>query len=129
MRIHVSSLLALIVLGTFSSGWAEEQTLELDPAATSIDFVLDATMHKVQGSLHLERGSITFGDTPGPARGEVAVDVLSADTGNARRDRVMHGDVLRSVLLHSKHRHCNLLSQCKPRRQPQRVKKPQQILC
>jgi len=74
---------------------AETYTYRLDPAATTIRFVLDATMHKVRGTAALERGEIRFDDS-GTAGGEVVVDATSLDSGNAKRDRDMHEKVLES---------------------------------
>jgi polyisoprenoid-binding protein YceI len=68
----------------------------LDPAATEISFLLDATMHKVRGTAALERGEIRFDDETGSAEGEVVIDATSAQTGNAKRDRDMHVKVLES---------------------------------
>ena len=75
---------------------AEEQTLVLDPAATTIAFTLGATLHSVEGTVRLASGAIRFDPVTGVASGEIDVDARSATTGLAARDRSMHGEVLES---------------------------------
>jgi polyisoprenoid-binding protein YceI len=76
--------------------YAETYVYRLDPKATTIRFVLDATMHKVRGTAALERGEIRF-DGAGGAEGEVVVDATSLQSGNEKRDRDMHQKVLESA--------------------------------
>ncbi len=87
-------LLALALLAVPVA--AQETALELDPARTEIHFTLGATLHKVQGSFKLKRGTIRFDPATGKAAGEVIVDVTSGETGDAGRDRRMHKDILQS---------------------------------
>ena len=75
---------------------ALEQVLALEPEATAITFLLDATGHKVNGRLFLESGEIRFDLESGTADGEVTIDARRADTGNRRRDKTMHSKVLES---------------------------------
>lgn len=96
MRVRNLLLTVPLLVAVPAFSGAAERTLVLDPEATSISFVLDATLHTVHGRLELERGAVTFDELPGPARGEVVVDASSALTGNDKRDRKMHDDVLRS---------------------------------
>jgi polyisoprenoid-binding protein YceI len=92
---------ALVLLGLAHAALAvparaDEQTLTLDPAATSIAFVLGATLHSVEGSVRLASGEIRFDPVTGVATGEIEVDARSAATGRESRDRNMHRDVLES---------------------------------
>ena len=50
----------------------------------------------VEGTARLVGGTIRFDPDAGTASGEIVVDARSLETGNARRDRVMHGKVLES---------------------------------
>jgi polyisoprenoid-binding protein YceI len=70
--------------------------LRLDPGATRIDFELAATLHTVRGTLPLREGTVRFDPDTGAVAGRVVVDATGAETGNARRDRNMHRDVLES---------------------------------
>jgi polyisoprenoid-binding protein YceI len=73
---------------------AQSLTFELDPAETSIVFRFGATMHSVQGSVRAEEGRIELDPGTGAASGRIVIDMKSATTGNARRDRKMHQKIL-----------------------------------
>ena len=93
---YVLAALAVIAIWTCKVR-AQEITYELDPAKTTIEFTLPATMHTVHGHFQLKRGSIHFNQATGEAGGSVVVDVKSGDTGNDGRDRKMHREVLQSA--------------------------------
>ena len=92
LRIATLLTLGLIALPLF----AQEMTLELDPASTKIEFTLDATLHTVHGTFSLKRGTIHFNPQTGFASGLVVVDATSANSGNDSRDRKMHKEILES---------------------------------
>jgi polyisoprenoid-binding protein YceI len=71
-------------------------SVDLDPAATTIEFTLGATLHTVHGAFQLKSGHIVFDPDSGKASGSVVVDATSANTDNASRDKKMHAEVLRS---------------------------------
>ena len=73
---------------------AQEATLRLDPEKTTVSFTLEATLHTVHGTFRLKSGEIKFNPATGAASGAVVVDAASGQTGNQRRDRNMHRDVL-----------------------------------
>ena len=79
-----------------SAAAAAERTLVLDPEQTRITFVLDAVLHKVDGSFRLAAGEVRFDPETGTAGGRIEIDAASGDTGNRRRDRRMHREVLDS---------------------------------
>jgi len=92
-----SGLVALGVacaLGGFA--YAQEITLALDPLKTAVSFALEATWHTVHGTFRLKSGVLRFDPANGAASGMVIVDATSGETGNKRRDRNMHKDVLQS---------------------------------
>ncbi len=76
--------------------FAQEMSFELDPAQSKIEFTLGATMHTVHGSFRLKAGVVRFDAATGAATGELIADARSALTGNDRRDRKMHREVLES---------------------------------
>lgn len=76
--------------------FAQEATLLLDPEKTTVRFTLEATMHTVHGTFRLKNGAIKFDPVTGAASGAVVVDAASGESGNQRRDRNMHRDVLLS---------------------------------
>ena len=75
---------------------AQATTLRIDPDTTAVSFVLESTLHTVHGTLGFESGWVTWDPKTGAATGEVVLDVLRAESGNAKRDRKMHEKVLES---------------------------------
>jgi polyisoprenoid-binding protein YceI len=94
-RIPIS-LVILCFAGSFSTLSAQEMTLELDPANTNVEFTLSDVLHTVHGTFALKSGIIHFNPSKGSASGLVLVDVKSGQSGNSRRDRRMHEDILQS---------------------------------
>ena len=76
---------------------AQEITIELDPAATKVDFTLAATMHTVHGTFKLKTGQIRVNTSTGKASGAIVLDATSAGTENSSRDKKMHGEILESA--------------------------------
>lgn len=85
-----------LVLCAASWMHAEEIALRIDPAQTSVQFKLGATLHSVRGTFQLKRGNIRYDDATGAASGEIAIDAASGQSGNSDRDRDMHAKVLES---------------------------------
>jgi polyisoprenoid-binding protein YceI len=75
---------------------AAEIRVHLSPESTTIEFTLKATMHTVHGTASLDHADFTFDTETGAASGEAVVIAGSADTGNKKRDKKMHGKVLLS---------------------------------
>jgi polyisoprenoid-binding protein YceI len=74
----------------------QQFTLTLDPAQSSIHWVLDTTLHTVHGTFLLKRGSITFSTDGGNASGEMVAAATSGESGNDSRDKKMHSEILES---------------------------------
>lgn len=89
-----TSLVLCLVLSVLPARAGEMLVLHLDPERSSLDFVLDATLHTVRGSLGRPSGRIAFDPATGVATGEVVIDLARADTGIERRDQKMHEKVL-----------------------------------
>lgn len=92
-----------IALASLLSGLAMAQLGNLngivftpDPAASSVAFSLDATMHTVHGNFALKKSSIHLSPGANQIDGEIVLDATSAKTGNGSRDNKMHKDVLES---------------------------------
>lgn len=94
LQTAVALLAMVFALGNLAR--AQESTLVLDPAKTTVSFTLEATLHNVHGTFRLKGGVIQFNPATGAASGAVTVDATSGETGNSRRDRNMHRDVLQS---------------------------------
>jgi polyisoprenoid-binding protein YceI len=94
---HIVVIIAvLFVLASTAKVRAQEVTVEVDPAQSSIEFMLGASLHTVHGHFQLKSGTIHFDPAKGTASGIIAADATSADTGNKSRDRKMHTQVLES---------------------------------
>lgn len=96
MKRPTAWLLILLALATAPSMAAGDRVVTIDPEASRVSFVLDATAHQVHGAFTLRSGEIRWDPETGTASGTIAVDATSAETGNARRDGKMHGEVLES---------------------------------
>lgn len=73
---------------------AEERVLILQPAKTSVTFIVKATGHDIEGAFPFAFGQIRFDTETGVASGELTIDVRRSQTGNSLRDWEMHRKVL-----------------------------------
>lgn len=92
LLVHCSVLLGLTLLT--SNACAQEMAFQLDPGQSRVQFTLGATFHEVHGSFQLKGGTIRFNPASGEASGSLIVDATSGNTGNERRDRRMHRQIL-----------------------------------
>jgi polyisoprenoid-binding protein YceI len=90
-RILFSAL--LVSAGLF----AQETTLQMDPADTHVEYTLGDVLHTVHGTFALKRANIRFDTATGKASGEMVVDAASGSSGNSSRDHRMHKDILESA--------------------------------
>jgi len=81
---------------TLSYAAAQQTTLEVDPARTSVQFTLEAALHTVHGTFEARQSKVRLDPASGVLSGEIVVDARSGHTGNGMRDRKMHKDVLAS---------------------------------
>ena len=95
-RLLQTAVLLAMVFALGRLALAQETTLVLDPEKTTVSFSLEATLHTVHGRFRLKSGVIQFNPAIGAASGSAVVDATSGETGNSRRDRNMHKDVLQS---------------------------------
>jgi polyisoprenoid-binding protein YceI len=93
MRSHI----LLTALAVCAAVQGQEIALNPDPAHTTVQFKLSATLHTVHGSFKLKGGAIRFNPATGKITGEVAVDATSGESGDDSRDRRMHKDILESA--------------------------------
>ena len=74
---------------------AQDATLQLDPAKTSVQFILADVLHTVRGTFKLEHGMLQM-ESAGRMSGEIVVNAASGQSGSGMRDRKMHKEVLES---------------------------------
>lgn len=102
VEVRLSALRRFMLLGPMLLGLmflipsasAQEMTFQLDPAQSRVQFTLGATFHEVHGTFQLKGGTIHFNPASGEASGSLIVDATSGNTGNDRRDRRMHRQIL-----------------------------------
>lgn len=98
VRWRVPQWAAAVLLAAVSATSIRSQStvLEIDAAATKVEFTLSAALHTVHGTFALKRGNFRFDAATGKAAGELVVDARSGDSGSPGRDRRMHSQVLES---------------------------------
>jgi polyisoprenoid-binding protein YceI len=87
-------LVSFLLLSPVTRG--QESVVNLNPAQTTIEFSLDATLHTVHGTFKLKNGQIHFDSATGKASGQIVVDATTGDSGNQSRDKKMHREILES---------------------------------
>jgi len=92
MRVAVIASL----FATANLAFAQQESLELDPANSSVKFTLGDVLHTVHGSFHIKNGNLQFDLASGKVTGEIVVDAKSGESGSGMRDRKMHKEVLES---------------------------------
>src|SRR5260370_33899867 len=95
-RFYFARFAALATLVIAPAGWAQQVSVQLDPAQTKIEFKLGSTLHTVEGTFKLKGGTIRFDPSSGKMSGSITVDATSGESGNGGRDRKMHREILES---------------------------------
>jgi len=90
-----SAVLALLTVMVVAAA-AQQATLQLDPAHTSVKFTLGDVLHTVHGTFQLKRGALDLEPASGKLVGDIVVDAQSGESGSGMRDRKMHKEVLES---------------------------------
>jgi polyisoprenoid-binding protein YceI len=74
---------------------AQHQTFTVNPDASEVKMKLNTTHEVVNGSFHVQSGSINFDRTASHISGIVIVAAGSGKTGNDSRDKKMNKDILK----------------------------------
>ena len=77
-----------------TSAFAQHKTFTVDPNASQIAFALGGTGHHVNGTFHVQGGSIDFDRSAHTISGSVVVAAGSGNSGEPGRDKKMNKDVL-----------------------------------
>ncbi|MFZ0632849.1 MAG: YceI family protein [Acidobacteriaceae bacterium] len=73
---------------------AQHQTFAVNPDASEVKMTLNTTHEVVNGTFHIQSGSIEFDRSAPEMSGSVVVLAGSGKTGNGSRDKKMNKDVL-----------------------------------
>ena len=75
---------------------AQHQTFVLNPDASEVKMMLKTTHELVNGTFHIQSGSIEFDRSASMVNGSIVVAAASGKTGNDSRDKKMDKDVLKT---------------------------------
>src|ERR1700735_3936449 len=78
-----------------SASLAQHQTFAVNPDASEVKMKLNTTHEVVDGTFHIQSGSINFDRTASHLSGVVIVAAGSGKTGNDSRDKKMNKDILK----------------------------------
>jgi hypothetical protein len=89
--------LAVLVLAVIlaPAALAQHQTFAVNPDASEVKMTLNTTHEVVNGTFHIQSGSIEFDRSAPKISGLVAVLAGSGKTGNDSRDKKMNKDILK----------------------------------
>jgi polyisoprenoid-binding protein YceI len=73
---------------------AQHQTFAVDPDSSEVKMTLNTTHEVVNGTFHIQSGSIEFDRSNPKMSGSVVVLAGSGKTGNGSRDKKMNKDIL-----------------------------------
>jgi polyisoprenoid-binding protein YceI len=90
--MKVCTLFALSVI-LAPAALAQQQTFVANPDASEVRITLNTTHEVVNGTFHVQSGSIVFG--PSKMSGLVTVLAGSGETGNGSRDKKMKKEILK----------------------------------
>jgi polyisoprenoid-binding protein YceI len=94
MEIRTKAFILALSLTFSSVVFAQSQTFTVNPDASQVSFALAGTGHHVQGTFHVQSGSIVFDKTAKTIGGNVVVAAGSGNSGEPGRDKKMSSDVL-----------------------------------
>jgi YceI-like domain len=92
MKSFAVVVLALIFA---PAAFAQHQTFAVNPDASEVKIKLSTTHEVVNGTFHIQSGSINFDRTASHISGIVIVAAGSGKTGNDSRDKKMNKDILK----------------------------------
>ena len=75
--------------------FAQQQTFVANPDASEVKMTLKTTREVVNGTFHIQSGSLEFDRSAAKMSGSVVVLAGSGKTGNGSRDKKMYNDILK----------------------------------
>jgi polyisoprenoid-binding protein YceI len=94
MKSIAKSLFLALVPAVIPAALAQHQTFAVNPSASQVAFALTGTGHHVNGTFHVQSGSVDFDRAAKSISGSVIVAAGSGNSGEPSRDKKMNSDVL-----------------------------------
>jgi polyisoprenoid-binding protein YceI len=94
MKTIAKALFLTLPLSLAPLALAQHQTFTVTPDASQIAFSLGGNTHHVNGTFHVQSGSIDFDRTAQKISGSIIVAAGSGNSGEPSRDKKMNSDVL-----------------------------------
>lgn len=94
MKTYAPALFAAFTFAFVSGALAQHQTFHVNPDSSQVAFTLGGSGHHVQGTFHVESGSIDFDPRAQKISGFVVITAASGNSGEPSRDKKMNTDVL-----------------------------------
>ena len=94
MKMYMPALFLALPLAIIPAALAQHETLSVNPDASQVAFTLGGTGHHVQGTFHVQKGTIDFDPSAQKISGSVVVAAGSGNSGEPSRDKKMNSDVL-----------------------------------
>jgi polyisoprenoid-binding protein YceI len=94
MKTIAQSLILALPLILAPVAFAQHQTFTVNPDSSHVAFSLGGNAHHVDGTFHVQSGSIDFDRSAQTISGSVVVAAGSGSSGDQSRDKKMNSDVL-----------------------------------
>jgi polyisoprenoid-binding protein YceI len=94
MKTIAQSLILALSLALAPVAFAQHQTFTVNPDASKVAFTLGGNTHHVDGTFHVQSGSIDYDRSAQTISGSVVVVAGSGNSGDQGRDKKMNSDVL-----------------------------------
>lgn len=94
MKFFANALVLALPLSFGTAAYTQQQTFTVNPDASQVAFALAGSGHHVQGTFHVQSGSIVFDRSAQSISGSVVVAAGSGNSGEPSRDKKMNSDVL-----------------------------------
>ncbi len=95
MKLFTTSFTVALALLIVSPAVAQHQTFAIDPNASNVRMTLKTSHEIVDGTFHVDSGSIDYDRNVSSISGTVVVAAGSGKTGNDSRDKKMNKDILK----------------------------------
>jgi polyisoprenoid-binding protein YceI len=94
MKTIAKFIFLALVPAVIPAALAQHRTFAVNPDASQVAFTLAGTGHHVNGTFHVQSGSVDFDRAAKTISGSVIVAAGSGNSGEPSRDKKMNSDVL-----------------------------------